>query len=145
MLLDVTGAIVTSLPLRPGQHGNVPSRAPGTYTFRLRAINAAGASPASNPVTLTLPQSCSGVPLPPANFVIAKTGIAVTVRWDLAPSGPAPTSYVLNVSGPINATIPTTIRSLGGVVPPGTYNLSVASTNPCGTSAATPTQAVTVP
>jgi hypothetical protein len=145
VMLDVTGAIVGSLPLGPTDTATFPTVPAGTYTIRLRATNAAGASAASNPVTLTFPSPCSGAPLPPANFLAYKIGNTAYVIWDPPLTGRAPTSYVLNVGGPITAVIPTTARSLHGVVPPGTYNLSVAATNACGTSASTPVQVLTMP
>jgi hypothetical protein len=145
MMLDVTGAIVGSVPIGPTETATFSAVPAGTYTVRLRATNAAGASAASNPITLTFPSSCSGAPLPPANFLAYKIGNTAYVIWDPPLTGPAPTSYVLNVGGPITAIIPTTARSLSGVVPPGTYNLSVAATNVCGSSPATPVQVLAVP
>jgi PKD repeat protein len=143
--LDVTGSIVGSVPLGLRDSATFAGVPPGTYTVRVRGVNAAGTSAGSNPVTLTLPESCSGAPLPPASFLAYKLGSAVHVVWDPASTGPAPTSYALSVGGTFNLTIPTSNRSLSGVVPPGTYNLSVAATNACGTSAATRVQVITVP
>ena len=54
-------------------------------------------------------------------------------------------SYVLNVSGALNLALPMCTRSISGAVPPGTYNLSVLSVNPCGSGLATPVQSVGVP
>jgi hypothetical protein len=144
-ILDVTGSITGSVPLGLRDTAAFAGVPPGTYTVRVRAVNAAGTSEGSNPLTVTVPDACSGAPLPPANFLAYKLGSAVHVVWDPAPAGPASTSYVLNVGGTFNLTIPTPTRSLSGVVPPGTYNLSVAATNACGTSAATFVQVITVP
>jgi hypothetical protein len=55
LLLDVTGSIATTLPLGVTDGFAYPTVPPGTYTFRLRAANAAGVSAASNPVTLSFP------------------------------------------------------------------------------------------
>jgi len=96
-------------------------------------------------VSLTFPDACSGAPQPPANFVGYKIGSTVYVLWDAPTSGVAPTGYVLNVTGAFAGSFPTTGRSMSGVVGPGTYNLSVVATNPCGSSAASPVQVVTVP
>ena len=68
-----------------------------------------------------------------------------TLFWDPAPSGPAPTFFVLNVSGAFVGTLPTTLRSLTGSVGPGTYTVSVYAANACGNGPATPSQTVTVP
>ena len=60
-------------------------------------------------------------------------------------TGRAPTSFVLNVTGAFGGSFGTVGRGLSGVVGPGTYHLSVAATNACGSSAVTATQTVVVP
>ena len=72
-------------------------------------------------------------------------GSTLFVVWDPPASGPAPTSYLVNVSGAFVASIPTAVRTLSGTVGPGSYGLSVAAVNPCGASAATPEQVVVIP
>jgi hypothetical protein len=121
---------------------NVPS---GTYTLALRATNASGSSAQSNPVTLTFPGPCSGAPLAPSNFLAYRIGNLIKVLWDPATAGPAPTAYVLTVSGAFVGTFPTTGRQLMGTVGAGSYNFNVTATNACGASPATATQTVVVP
>lgn len=145
LALDVTGAIVTSLPLGLTETFSFPSVPPGTYTFSVRAVNGSGSSGASNPVTLTFPTTCSGSPQTPINFVASNNGNTISLGWQPAASGPAPMSYLVNVTGAFVGSVPTGARTLSGPVGPGTYNLSVRAVNPCGTSSATATQAVTVP
>ena len=53
------------------------------------------------------------------------------------------TNFVVNVSGPVGGNVPTTARSLGGGVPPGTYTVNVTAVNACG-STTTASQNVTV-
>ena len=118
---------------------------PGTYTFRLRAANAAGVSAASNPVTLSFPTACSGAPNPPSRFLAYNVGNVVTVVWEPAPSGSAPTGYVLEVSGAFSGAFPTAARTLSGTVGAGTYSLRVRALNACGASAFTAAQSITVP
>jgi hypothetical protein len=118
---------------------------PGTYTLSLRAVNAAGVSRPSNPVTLTFPGACSGAPLPPENFVAYRTGNTINVLWDPASGGPAPSGFVLHVTGTLAASIPTPTRALSGGVGPGSYTLSVVGANACGTSAPSAGQVVVVP
>jgi hypothetical protein len=72
-------------------------------------------------------------------------GNTIYVVWDPPASGPAPTQYVLTVSGAFNLSVPTTARALSGAVGPGSYGLSVVASNACGSSAATAVQTVTVP
>lgn len=145
LMLDVTGSIVTSIPLGLGESFAFAGVPNGTYTLALRATNAGGASPASNPVTVTFPGACSGAPRAPANFLGYKIGNTVFVQWDSPAAGPAPTGYVLNATGDVVGSAVTPGRSMSGTVGPGTYNLTVMATNPCGTSPASPVQVVTVP
>jgi hypothetical protein len=144
-VLNVAGSVTASLPLGQATSvafGSVPA---GTYTLSVSASNATGSSAPSNAVTVTVPGPCSGAPLAPAGFLAYRVGSTIFVVWDPPPSGPAPTQYVLNVSGAFNASLPTTARTLSGAVGAGSYNLSVAASNACGTSAATAVQTVTVP
>jgi predicted phage tail protein len=118
---------------------------PGTYTLALRAVNASGASASSNAVTLTFPAPCSGPPLAPSSFLAYRDGSTIFVTWEPPTSGPAPIGYVLNVTGSLAVSIPTTARSLNGTVGPGIYTIGVVSTNPCGASGGTMVQTVVVP
>jgi hypothetical protein len=141
--LDVAG--VGSLPL-PGETDrfeitDVPA---GTYTLSVRAMNAAGSSGPSSPVTLTIPGPCSGAPLAPANFLAFNIGTTAYMMWDPPPGGPSPTGYMLNVSGSFVGNFPTTARFLSPTVGPGIYTVSVTSVNACGT-ATTGEQTITVP
>jgi hypothetical protein len=145
LILDVTGALATSIPLGLTDTFSFAGVPPGTYTLTLRAVNAAGVSPPSNPVTLTFPGACSGAPLPPENFVAYRVGNTINVLWDPAASGPAPSGFVLSVTGTLAASIPTPTRALSGGVGPGSYSLSVVAVNACGTSASSAGQVVVVP
>jgi hypothetical protein len=143
LMLDVTGPITTSLPLPLVElfiHFGVPA---GTYTLRLRAVNAAGSSPPSNAVTLTFPTPCTGPPLAPSLFAY-NVGRAVFLSWAPAASGAAPTSFVLNVTGTFTGTLPIGGRFHNGIVAPGTYSFTVSATNPCGTSAPSAMQTLIV-
>jgi len=146
-ILEVTGSLSGSLPLGPTDTFAFAGVPAGTYTFTVRASNASGMSAPSTPVTLTFPGACSGAPQTVANFLTYKNGSTLFLNWDPPTSGVAPTGYVLTVTAPpvFVGSIPTTQRALSGAVPPGTYHLSVVSTNPCGASAPTAVQTVTVP
>jgi YVTN family beta-propeller protein len=145
VLLDVSGAFTGTLPLAPTERFLFFGVPPGTYTFAVRAANAAGASPASSPVTLTFPGGCSGAPQTPTNFVVTKSGTMLSLSWSLPAAGLAPTSYRVNVDGALVATVPLVGRSISGAVPSGSYSLSITAANACGQSGPTPTQSVTVP
>jgi hypothetical protein len=144
-ILDVTGAMTTSLSLSLAENFALPAVPGGTYTLSIRAANAGGTSAASDSVTLTFPGSCSGTPEMPENFLAYRIGTTIFVLWDPPESGPAPTQYVVRVTGSFVGSFPTTGRSVSGTVGPGTYGLSVRATNPCGTSPLTPEQAVSIP
>ena len=102
----MTGAATTSIPLGPGESLNVGGVPSGTYTLRLRSTNAGGASVASNPVTVTFPDACSGAPGPPTRFLAYRIGTTVFVIWESPAAGAAPTSYVLHVTGAITVDVP---------------------------------------
>jgi hypothetical protein len=145
LVLDVSGTLNTSLPLDVTDtfmFNGVPG---GTYTFTVRAVNAAGSSEPSNPVTLTFPGACLGQLQPPSNFVAYRVGNLITALWDAPDLGPAPTGYTLNVDGSFAGSFPVSGKTISGAVGPGTYLLSVNASNYCGAGLPTETLAVTVP
>ena len=117
----------------------------GTYTLSLRATNAAGVSASSNAVTLTFPGGCSGAPQPPSDFLAFNIGSTAFLAWETAPTGPAPDSFVLDVTGSFAVAFPVAGRSLSGAVPPGTYNFRMQAVNGCGASGFTSVQTIVVP
>jgi hypothetical protein len=121
---------------------------PGTYTFQVRQINASGTSSASSPVTLTFPGKCAtGAPLAPANFQASNQGGVLMLTWDLPPSGSAPTSFLIGVSGSFFGvlSLPSVSRMFSAPPPAGTYTFSLRASNACGTSASAPVRTVTFP
>lgn len=133
-VLDVTGSIMASIPLGLSDSFAFAAVPPGTYTLALRAQNAAGASVASNAVTLTFPGPCSGPPQTPASVRAYRVANTVFIDWAPAPAGPAPTGYVVNVSGSFVGAVATAGRALSGTVGFGSYTLTAAATNACGSS-----------
>jgi hypothetical protein len=144
-LIDVSGSFVGSVPVGPAGTFAFPGVPGGTYTFQLRSTNAGGSSPPTPPLTLTFPDSCTGVPGTPTDFLFYRVGSTVTVVFDPAATGPATSSFLLNVSGAFVGTIPLGTREISAPVGPGSYTVSVAGVNACGTSVATPSQTVVVP
>lgn len=143
--LLVSGAVSAALPLGLTDRFSFQGVPPGTYSFSVVASNGAGTSAPSSPVTLTFPITCSGAPLPPTRFLAYRTGNTVSVVWEPAQSGPAPTDFILRVSE-FGLSIPTGgARTVSGAVGAGSYTLSVAATNSCGNSAYTATQTLVVP
>ena len=145
LILDVSGDASASISLPLSESFTFPSVPPGSYRFTVRALNAAGSSGTSNPVTLTFPTNCSGSPGAPVNFIASKAGNVISLNWQPAASGAATLSYTINVSGAFNVSVPTAARSISSPVPAGTYNFSIRAVNSCGTSSATPVQSVTIP
>lgn len=143
--LDVSGDLTTSLLLGPGEAFSFTGVPAGTYTFAVRALNAAGVSDPSNAVTLTFPGACSGAPAAPPAPSVLRAGRTLTVSWVPPGAGPAPTSFVLVVSGAFTGELPTAGRTLGGAVGPGSYTLRVRAVNPCGASADGEATTVIVP
>ena len=144
IVLDVTGSFTGSIFLGLVDRFTVPAVPGGTYTFSVRARNGVGTSASSNLITLTLPGACSGAPEAPPNFLAYKSGSRLSLVWDPATTGPAPTTYIVKATGTVTGSLPTTARSMSANVPPGTYNLSVTAVNACG-SAITPVQTIVVP
>jgi hypothetical protein len=93
---------------------------------------------------LTFPGTCSP-PTTPANFSASNSGNTIVLSWSPPASGAAPTRYVLDVSGPIAGKFAVTGLALSSAVGQGTYTISVASENSCGTSLPTPTTTITIP
>jgi len=145
LVLDVTGSAVTSIPLPLAQSASFAAVPGGAYTLRLRAANAAGTSSQSNAIPVHVPSACPGGPRPPADFLTYRVGSTVVAVWDPPTTGPAATSFILDVTGAFIGSFPTSRRSISGAVPPGTYTLAVRAQNACGTSVATPVQTVVVP
>jgi hypothetical protein len=144
-VVDATGTLNVSVPvgaLQTAIFADVPA---GTYTLTLRATNDGGASAASNPVTISIPSACSGAPLPPSNALAYTVGDVLTVVWDPATSGPAATSFLVNVAGSIVSSVPVSSRTFSSSLPVGQYHLTVQATNSCGTSAPTASQMVQIP
>jgi len=145
VLLDVTGSLAGSIPLALVNHVSFAGVPGGTYTLSLRARNAGGTSGSSNSVTIAIPGACTGAPLPPANFLFYNVGSMAAAVWEPASGGAAPGGYIVNVTGAINISIPTTLEGISGAVPLGTYTMTVVATNACGASAPTAPQSVSVP
>jgi hypothetical protein len=145
MVLDVTGGVNGSLPFGMMESGTIAGVPGGTYTLRLRALNDAGSSSPSEPIAVVVPGACSGAPQPPINLQVGHVGNVAYVLWDLPTAGPAPLSYIVNVSGAYVGTIPVSGRWLTAMAGPGAYHVSVQGVNECGIGTATPVQTITVP
>ncbi len=132
-LIDITGAATASVPIGAGETFSYAGVPGGTYTFRVRSVNAGGISGASNAVTLSFPRACSGAtPGMPENFVAYALGRSVNLLWEAPSTGPAASNYLLHVAGAFTGDVPLTGRALSAQVPAGTYTFELESGNVCG-------------
>lgn len=146
LALDVTGPVSGTLSLGVTESFTVTGVPPGTFTFAVRALNAAGSSAASLPAFLTFPGVCSAVPQAPASVVAFVQAGVVTVLWDPPATGSPTLTYALVVSGAFSGTFGVGgSRSLSAPAPAGRYTLQVVSTNTCGVSVPSAPVTVTVP
>lgn len=145
-VLDVSGSVSASLPLGPGERFVASPVPAGTYTLRVRSVNGAGSSAASAPVTVTLPNGCTGAPQTPVSVLAYRVGATLELLWEAAATGAAAEGYVVDVSSAIfTGSLPMAARRLSAPVPAGSYTLRVAAANACGTSAFSAAQTVVVP
>ena len=109
-------------------------------------MNGAGSSAASAPVTVTLPNGCTGAPQTPVSVLAYRVGATLELLWEAAATGAAAEGYVVDVSSAIfTGSLPMAARRLSAPVPAGSYTLRVAAANACGTSAFSAAQTVVVP
>lgn len=142
--LEVTGAVTATLPLPLSEEFSVPAVPSGTYTFRLRAVNAAGASSQSSSVSLTAPSTTCSLPRVPGNFQVTKAGNVISASWETPSGGTPAASYLLHVSGSYSGAFPIAGRGFASGAPAGTYNFSLQAVNACGAGPVTAFQTVVI-
>jgi hypothetical protein len=121
---------------------------PGIYYWRVLAVSSAGFSPPSAEAQFVV-GGCE-IPVAPLDFRFSINGRTVSLSWSAAPTGSAPTTYVLEAgSSPTLANLLVANVGLETVVvttaPPGTYYVRVRARNACGTSAPSNEQIIVVP
>lgn len=136
LVLDVSGAANATMPLPFRSSISFAGVPPGVYQVRLRAVNQAGSSAATEPYNIGVPfQGCLSPPSPPIRLVAHASGRTLYASWEQPTTGGAATSYVLSSSGPYTGTLPVGEPRVSAAVPPGVYHLSVRAVNECGVSA----------
>jgi hypothetical protein len=145
ILMDVTGGATATVPLALTDAFSIPGIPNGTFTLRLRATNAAGASSQSGSVTITAPSTSCTAPRVPANYFATRVGNQVVMSWDPPAGGTPATQYHLTVTGAYNGVFPILGRGFAAAAPPGTYVLSVRAVNACGSGPSTAFQTVVIP
>ena len=144
-------ADVGVVPLPAGVQSFTVTAPPDTYHVWVVAVNAAGASAASNVAVVTpAPGACTS-PSPPSSLRAFATPGGVSLGWDAPSSGAIPVSYHVvagSTSGGSDrgsATLPGSQHGLAAAVPPGPYFIRVTAVNACGTSAPSNEATATVP
>lgn len=123
----------------------------GDYYLRARSRNPYGTSKPSTVVPIRVPGSCGSVkPQVPINPNVAVNGNIVTLSWSQSPGlASPPTFYVVSIRAPSgiavdNILLPA-VTSISAALPPGSYRLSLASGNACGTAQSDVDLTFTVP
>lgn len=123
---------------------------PGTYYWRVVAVNSAGPSPVSAEANFTVGAACTP-PGAPQNFTFSLAARTVTLSWGAAAAGGAATTYIVEVgsaTGLANLlTFPTgsTATTLTAQAPPGAFYVRIRAQNACGTSAPSGERVIVVP
>ncbi len=120
----------------------------GTYYVRVKGVNGAGESVASNEIAVPVTGGCQA-PGAPTDFTAITRGTTVFLAWNPG-NGGLPTSYTVHASfqqnGPVIAALGTPTPYLNvAAVPTGTYFVRVYASTACGTSAASNEIVVTAP
>ena len=120
-----------------------PGAPNGTYYLRVRSVNSAGVSGASNEVAAVVKGTCTTPPPAPTDVRATVAGGQVTVQWGLSTTSDGPTAFSIEVgSGPGLSDVlfvpifDYTQRSLTGTGPSATYFIRMKSHNGCGSSGA---------
>lgn len=138
-LLEAGGSPGTTAAVLPAASTSLFVAGPpiGTFYVRVRAVNAAGTSPASAELTLRIGSGGNGLPGAPMNLVASMSGGRLTMTWSAPASGPLPIGYVVEAgsSGGLSniAVVPVSTRSfVFDGVPPGFYFLRVRARTAAG-------------
>lgn len=122
---------------------------PGVYYVRVVAINAAGTSPPSNEVVVSIDVGATCLAPDPPTLSALGNAMGVMMVFQSALTGGAPTSYILDAGSSAGVSnlgsfpLPVTTVYTASA-PPGAYFLRLRAVNACGTSASSAEIAVTV-
>ena len=118
---------------------------PGTYFVRVLAQNASGVSGPSNEIVVIVAGGCGAAPAVPTGFSTSASGSTVTLTWQTAVVGCAPTSYIIqagsapglsNLANFSTGNSATSFTASG--VGAGAYYVRVLAANGAGTSGPSP-------
>lgn len=108
----------------------------GAYYLRIRAVSGGQPSAPSNEIRIFV--NWFEPPSAPQQLLGHVDGSAMVLSWRVGFEGGTPFGYLLDVSGPVNASLPVgpTDRLIFPAVPSGTYTFAVRAGNPFGLSPA---------
>jgi subtilisin-like proprotein convertase family protein len=118
----------------------------GSFYIRLHQISGAQRSSASNEVRLHV--NVPVTPSAPSGLVAVTKGGTVDLAWRNTFGGGPPDSLIVSGSGPISGSLPIPLTdhlTLSGILPAGTYSLTMRASNAGGVSPPSNAVSVTVP
>jgi 5-hydroxyisourate hydrolase-like protein (transthyretin family) len=133
------GTTFITLPVPLGTSFTVPGVPPGTYYVRIKAVNAHGASAASNEVRLVVGAGGTGLPDAPTGLTAFMAGDRITITWTAALGGGPASGYVVEAGSSSGASNIASLNVPGrsfvfSPVPNGFYFLRVRARNAAGVS-----------
>ena len=135
---------------RTGATTSLAASAPtGTYYVRVRALNAAGLSPPSRDIVVSVGGGCA--PNAPGTLNVTRSGSLVALAWSTPSAGFAPSAYTIEVGSAAGATNTMvfdtggTATTLSASAPPGRYYVRVRGRTACATGPASNEVVIDVP
>ena len=120
----------------------------GRSYVRVRGVNEGGTGPASTDSVVVGAGACAAAPNVPTSLQATTSGLSATLLWQAPAAGEPVTAVTVDLVAAAGSPITlarVTATSLSASGPPGTYAVAVRAENACGSSAATPAVAVTLP
>lgn len=139
------GQVLASMPTGSASPTFTFAAPPGSFHLRIRSVSGAARSRASSEVRVYV--NVPTAPTAPANLLGMVKGSTLGLSWRNTFGGGAPTSIVLDVTGPVAVSLPlglTESLSVSGV-PAGEYTLSVRAVNATGSSGSSNRVTLTFP
>jgi predicted phage tail protein len=139
------------LPLPATARTFTANAPPGTYYLRVVAVNAAGASVASNEAVLVAQPGTCTIPEVPTGVVASAQPGRLTLRWNAPSRGAIPTTYIVQAGTTSGASdrfgvgLPGALTTASGIVARGPYFIRMFATNACGASGPSLETSTTIP
>lgn len=117
----------------------------GSFYVRMRSVAGVQVSGPSNEIVIHV--NVPVPPSPPDGLLGTASGTALALAWKNTYGGGAPTGLILDVTGPVSASLPLALSDLFTfpAVPPGAFTFALRATNAAGTSAPSNSVALVFP